>query len=149
MEGTDHMFKLDAKLSTRELRDKRTPLLAALAVLAMAAQCAAAPGVSVVASLTSTSPGGFINDGARLWVADGSLGLCRMDPAGGNFNLSNCIKPSPTAIIGQPAYDPVTRMVYLPDTSAGGSGIWRYNFNGNTFSNASAFNVAAGSVLAA
>src|SRR5712691_2123932 len=143
------MSKLVELSSIRELRGKRAPLLAALAVLALAAPCVAAPGTSVVASFTSTSPGGFIFDGSRLWVADGASGLCRMDPAGANFNLSNCFKPSPTAIVGQPAYDSVNRQVYLPDQSAGSQGIWRYNFNGSTFSAATAFNVAAGAGLGA
>src|ERR1041384_5779602 len=140
------MLKLSAIAGIRKLGENKTALLAALAALALAGQCAAAPGTSV-ANFTSTAPGGFIFDGTRLWVADASSGLCRMDPAGAGFNLTNCFKPSATAIIGQPAYDPTTRMVYLPDMSATSSGIWRYNFNGNTFTANTAFNVASGSGL--
>ena len=40
-------------------------------------------------------------------------------------------------------------MVYLPDRSAGSSGIWRYSFNGSTFTASTAFNVAAGAGLGA
>src|ERR1041384_7394581 len=154
------MLKLSAIAGIRKLGENKTALLAALAALALAGQCAAAPGTSV-ANFTSTAPGGFIFDGTRLWVADASSGLCRMDPAGAGFNLTNCFNPSATAIIGQPAYDPTTRMViigqpaydpttrmvYLPDMSATSSGIWRYNFNGNTFTANTAFNVASGSGL--
>jgi hypothetical protein len=120
-----------------------TSLLAAFAALALAAQCHGATATSAVSSMTSSAPGGFIFDGTRNWVADGAKGLCRMDPAGGgapagSFTLTNCVLPPTSsvlvpAIVGQPAYDSLSRFVYLPDQSTASLGIWRYSFNGSTF----------------
>src|SRR5262245_76974 len=52
-------------------RNKRTLLLSPL-MLALASAGVAATGISVNTTFTSTSPGGFIFDGSRMWVADGS-----------------------------------------------------------------------------
>jgi hypothetical protein len=122
-------------------------LYATIAVLALAACCAAAPGIPAVASFTTNAsgPGGFIYDGAQMWATDASKGLCRMDSngGGGGFKFTNCIlpptsKPGPTgvivtAVLGQPAFDPAGGFVYLPDMSTASRGIWRYHFNGSTF----------------
>ncbi|HXB73964.1 MAG TPA: IPT/TIG domain-containing protein [Candidatus Acidoferrales bacterium] len=132
---------------------KRT-LYGTLALLALAAHCAAAPGTVAVTNVTTAGTGGFIYDGARLWVSDATLGLCRMDPGGAGFKLSNCILPSTSlvgtkAVLGQPAFDAATGLVYLPDQSTTSKGIWRYHFNGQTFDTSTAFNVAPASGLGA
>src|SRR5437763_11833332 len=91
---------------------RKAALPGLLAALALAIPAVAAPGASVVPSMTSTHPGGFIFDGSRMWVTDAAQGFCRMDPSGGggggtSFNFSNCVVPSTSkvgvqAIIGQP-----------------------------------------------
>jgi hypothetical protein len=133
------MFKLSAVISNRKPRKQKALQLAALASLVLAAPCAAAPGASVISTMTSTSPGGFLYDGARQWVTDAALGLCRIDGA----QLTNCVKPAVASILGQPAYDAVNHLAYVPDSSTASRGIWRYAFGGQVFDGASAFNVAA------
>jgi hypothetical protein len=118
-------------------------LFVTLAALVLAVPCAAAPGTAVIPALTSTSPGGFLYDGARIWVTDAALGLCRIDGS----QLTNCIKPAAASILGQPAYDAVNHLAYLPDSSTASKGIWRYAFGGQVFDAASAFNVAAATGL--
>jgi IPT/TIG domain len=111
-----------------------TSLAATMAML-FVAQCQGGSGTtSVVASMTSSAPGGFIYDGATNWVADAALGLCQI--SGGK--LANCVLPPTStpgihAIVGQPAFDPLTGFAYLPDQSTASMGIWRYPFNGKTF----------------
>ena len=98
--------------------------------------------------MTATAPGGFISTGTSLWVTDAVAGFCQIVAgAGGASQLQNCIIP-PTgsanapALLGQPAYDP-TGYVYLPDYSASSKGIWRYNFDGVVFRQATGINLAA------
>jgi hypothetical protein len=138
-------------ITNRDSGKYKSSLLAASIVLAMAAQCQAGSTTTTVVpaspnqSGVTSAPagaGGFIYDGTpgipggHNWIADASLGFCRMDPTNGGFSLSNCVKP-PTKtgvppIIGQPAFDPAG-FVYLPDQSTGSNGIWQYKFNGSTF----------------
>jgi hypothetical protein len=134
----------------RDLGFLRTTLYGTFAVLALAANCAGAPGTIAFKGITTSAsaPGGFVYDGTRMWVADASKGLCRMDPAGGGggFTLSNCVLPATNsltvkAVLGQPVYDAVTHFVYVPDMSTSSKGIWRYLSNGSTFS--TPFNLAA------
>jgi hypothetical protein len=103
-------------------RKQKAPLVAALASLVLAASCAAAPGPSVISTMTSTSLRGFLYDGARQWVTDAALGSCRIDGA----QLTNCVKPAAASIPGQPAYSAVNHLAYVPDASTASRGIWRY-----------------------
>ena len=154
---------------SRDSERYKRSLLAASVVLLFAAQCQGGittipvvpaqplqPGVTTSAA----GSGGFIYDGARNWIADASLGFCRMDPfpappaGSGGFSLSNCVQPSTKnavlPIIGQPAFDPLTGFVYLPDQSTGSNGIWRYAFNGSTFgAGVNGVNIATSAALGA
>jgi hypothetical protein len=76
-------------------------------------------------------------------VTDAVLGLCRIDGS----QLTNCIKPAAGSILGQPAYDAVNHLAYVPDSSTASKGIWRYAFGGQVFAGPSAFNVAASAGL--
>jgi hypothetical protein len=128
----------------------RTALIGTLAALVFAAHCAAAPGTIAVTGMTTSgsAPGGFIYDGLRMWVTDAVQGLCQIN--GGK--LSNCVLPPTSllgvhAVLGQPAFDPTTRLAYVPDMGAGSKGIWRYNFNGTIFN--TPVNIAATAGLGA
>ena len=144
-------MKLISNEMNRDSGACRKPLLAAFAVLALASHGVAAVATSVTASMTSTSPGGFIFDGTSNWVSDEVQGLCQMDPAGRLTNT--CItKPSTTTpgvtpVLGQPAFDAATNSLYVPDMSTASKGIWRYSFTGRNFSNP--VNIAAAAGLGA
>ena len=90
-----------------------------LAALVLAAQALAAPGVSVLPTMTSSHPGGFIFDGTRCGYRTRSQGLCAWSRGGGGgFRFGTASSPRRTtsacqAIVGQPAYDPATGFVYL------------------------------------
>jgi hypothetical protein len=143
----------------RDLGFLRTTLYGTFAVLALAANCAGAPGTIAFKGITTgaSASGGFVYDGTRMWVADAVKGLCRMDPAGGGgggaaFTLSNCVLPATSsltvkALLGQPVYDAATGFVYVPDMSTASKGIWRYLSNGSTFS--TPFNLAPAAGLGA
>ncbi len=133
------MLTLKTGERSREWISRQALLIGVAAVLGLAVQCAAAPGTVVLSGLSSTSPGGFVYDGASWWVTDRQLGFCRLDPApppppppapapapGSPFVMTNCQKPSTTAVLGQPAYDAVNKFVYLPDRSTTSRGIWRF-----------------------
>jgi hypothetical protein len=142
-----HMVKPIFKQNLAAGRQK-TALPGLLAALVLAAQAVAAPGVSVVPSMTSSHPGGFIFAGGKMWVSDASLGLCQVPGGGGG--LGGCFKPSTSnlgvpAIVGQPSFDPATGFLYLPDMSSASNGIWRYHFNGSSFD--TAVNIAASAGL--
>src|SRR5476649_307571 len=139
------MLKFSVVEKVHNLGSRRESLIGTLVLLALAANCAAAPGTSVISGITSTAPGGFVSTGTSLWVTDAVAGFCQITAgAGGASQLQNCIKP-PTgsanapALLGQPAYDP-TGYVYLPDYSASSKGIWRYNFDGLVFDPNTGFN---------
>src|SRR6266851_8497690 len=101
------MLRFPAVEKVPDLGSRRASLIGTLAVLALAANCAAAPG----------------------------------------FTLTNCILPPTSrigvqAVVGQPAYDPITQFVYLPDMSTASKGIWRYSFNGTIFTSLSGVSIA-------
>jgi hypothetical protein len=129
--------------------NKRSLLLvASIAPMALlvAAQCQGATASSIVSSITSTAPGGFIYDGTNSWVADAQLGLCQIKP-GTPGKLINCVLPPTSnagvpAIVGQPAFDPAG-FAYLPDRSTASMGIWRYPFNIITKTFGAGVNIAA------
>ncbi len=95
-----------------------------------------------------TAPGGsaWLGDAltGHLWTSDHVQGFCRLDNTGainGNFtiNVNTCIpKFDPVTGIpiidgaispGQPALDPATNSVYVPDNSRQSKGVWRYTFD--------------------
>jgi hypothetical protein len=140
------MFNLSAVKKVKDLGRRKESLLGALVLLALAANCAAAPGTPVVSGMTSTSPGGFVYTGISTWVTDASAGFCQITAGdGGVSTLQYCVTPpttnKATPILGQPAYDGVG-YVYLPDRSSGSNGIWRYAFDGLGFNPASGVIVA-------
>jgi IPT/TIG domain len=134
------MSKLIASERRREWTGRRsTALLAGVAaLLGLAGKGAAAPATFVVSGLTSTAPGGFVFDGTNLWVTDAQLGFCLLgSPPALAIKASNCVKPTPSAILGQPAYDPATKFAYVPDTTAGGGGIYRYTLGTSSINSVS------------
>ncbi len=79
-----------------------------------------------------THPRGFVFLGTHFWVADEVKGLCRIDPlALGAAALTNCFKPTPGFIPGQPAAD-AAGFVYVPDINNTFNGIARLVFNPTT-----------------
>ncbi len=76
-----------------------------------------------------THPRGLVFLGTHFWVADEALGFCRIDP-GPNHTaaLTNCFKPTPKFIPGQPAAD-AQNIVYVPDINNTFNGIARLVFN--------------------
>jgi hypothetical protein len=96
---------------------------------------AATRGILRVAG--ATHPRGFVFVGTHFWVSDEKQGFCRIDPTGvgSAATLTNCFKPSPGFIPGQPAMDApplnhtTTTNIYLPDVSGGSAGILRFVFN--------------------
>jgi hypothetical protein len=76
-----------------------------------------------------TQPGGMLWLGTHAWISDASLGFCRIDPSSpGVAALSNCFKPTATFVAGQPAFDPATSNVYVPDAATTSSGIYRVSY---------------------
>ena len=92
---------------------------------------AAAPTPGTLVANGVTSPTGILwlpgNLGGHFWVADHAQGLCRVDGAPGSATLTNCDLTAKS--VGQPAYDPVTHSVYVPDNSAKSQGVWRLTFD--------------------
>jgi hypothetical protein len=84
-----------------------------------------------------THPRGIVFLGTHFWVSDESQGFCRVDATGlGTASLTNCFKPNPTFIPGQPVADapptnhtPGQINVYVPDASGSINGIARFVFN--------------------
>jgi hypothetical protein len=101
----------------------------------MPAAAAAPAGTTLVAN-GITSPTGFLwlddqtAQHGHLWVGDHAQGLCRVDPGPSGATLSNC--DLTVKSIGQPAYDPSTHSVYVPDNAAKSSGVWRLTFDPTT-----------------
>jgi hypothetical protein len=76
-----------------------------------------------------THPRGLVFVGSHFWVADEAKGLCRIDQTGpGTASLTNCFKPTPAFLPGQPAVDK-NNVVYVPDINNTLNGIVRLSFN--------------------
>ena len=124
------------KITSRSGRGSRLAL--ALAGSAAAVAVAAAPAsAAVTGSMLATglnSPGGTVRLGGHLWVADHVNGFCRLDPNAATGKLAINTATCNTAALspGQPAFDPVTNSVYVPDNSTKGNGVYRLSFNPTT-----------------
>ena len=92
---------------------------------------AAAPTPGTLVANGVTSPTGILwlpgNLGGHFWVADHAQGLCRIDGTPGSAALTNCDLTAKS--VGQPAYDPNSHSVYVPDNSARSQGVWRLTFD--------------------
>ena len=124
------------KITSRSRRGSKLAL--ALAGSAAAVAVAAAPAsAAVTGSMLATglnSPGGTVRLGGHLWVADHVNGFCRLDPNAATGKLAINTATCNTAALspGQPAFDPVTNSVYVPDNSTKGNGVYRLSFNPTT-----------------
>jgi hypothetical protein len=93
------------------------------------ARQASAATTGILRATGVTHPRGFVFLGTHFWVADEAKGLCRIDPlALGAAALTNCFKPTPGFIPGQPAAD-AAGVVYVPDINNTFNGIARLIFN--------------------
>jgi hypothetical protein len=98
-----------------------------------------------------THPRGLVFLGTHFWVADEVKGLCRIDPTAlGAAALTNCFKPTPGFIPGQPAADK-NNVVYVPDINNTLNGIARLAFNSvtETLSQTGVLSQGRGSIAAA
>jgi hypothetical protein len=95
---------------------------------------AAAPTPGTLVASGITSPAGLLwldgSLGGHFWVADHVAGLCRVDGPLGSATLTHC--DTTVKAVGEPAYDPVSHSVYVPDLSAKSQGVWRLTFNPTT-----------------
>ena len=120
------------------MRKFPTAVAAAAAALAAAGAGPARAAVTKAVYATGvTAPAGalWLKDrtpaGGHLWVADHVAGLCRLDPADA-AGVTAALDPDSCLLIGQPgqpAYDPATRTVYLPDLSSHSRGVSRVPFD--------------------
>jgi hypothetical protein len=68
--------------------------------------------------------------GSHTWIADEVAGLCRLDPQPNGTLVISAPTCSTAAISpGQPAFDPSTGFVYVPDRSSKSPGVWRLVFD--------------------
>jgi cytochrome c peroxidase len=89
---------------------------------------AAATGTLLVDGVTA--PGGAIQMGTHTWISDHLLGFCRLDTAADGKLMLNASTCNTAAVgPGQPAFDPSTNSVYVPDLSSKSVGVWRLAFD--------------------
>lgn len=108
-------------------------------VLFIANSASAALTTATIYETPATAPSGalWLNDssGGHLWVSDHISGFCRLDPAGNGtatLNQDTCYNFGLGGSAGQPAFDPTTHFLYLPDLSSKSSGITRLEFDPST-----------------
>jgi chitobiase/beta-hexosaminidase-like protein/Big-like domain-containing protein len=78
-----------------------------------------------------TLPNDGVWMGSHLWMADGAAGFCRVDvnPATGIGALNSSVCSLATKQPGQPAFDSVNNLVYLPDATTRSVGVLRLQFD--------------------
>lgn len=95
-----------------------------------------APLTGALLASKLTVPAGMLwipgNLGGHFWISDNVLGFCRLDSAVGTttaaLNATTCVGSNRSAV-GQAAFDPVNKFVYVPDSSAASQGVYRLAFN--------------------
>ncbi len=115
------------------------------------ARQATAATMGILRATGVTHPRGLVFLGTHFWVADEVKGLCRIDPTAlGAAALTNCFKPTPGFIPGQPAADK-NNVVYVPDINNTLNGIARLAFNSvtQTLSQTGVLSQGRGSIAAA
>lgn len=85
-----------------------------------------------------TAPGGLVrlplnSGGFNWWVSDHTLGFCRMQTGPNGLltvvNQTTCFSPANLASPGQASFDAARNLVYVPDNSSKGRGVWRIVYN--------------------
>jgi chitobiase/beta-hexosaminidase-like protein/Big-like domain-containing protein len=78
-----------------------------------------------------TLPNDGVWMGSHLWMADGAAGFCRVDvnPSTGMGSLNGGTCSLATKQPGQPAFDSVSNLVYLPDATSKSVGVIRLQFD--------------------
>lgn len=115
------------------------------------ARQATAATMGILRATGVTHPRGLVFLGTHFWVADEVKGLCRIDPlALGAAALTNCFKPTPGFVPGQPAADK-NNVVYVPDINNTFNGIARLAFDPltQTLSETGILSQGRGSIAAA
>lgn len=96
-----------------------------------ASASAVTAGPPVTIGLTFPQNGVFIPGalGGHVWIPDGALGLCRLDPGvnPGTFILTNCDRTA--ASPAQAIYDPVSGFAYVADASSRSNNVVRLRFD--------------------
>ncbi|MBI4322621.1 MAG: hypothetical protein HY675_29370 [Chloroflexi bacterium] len=88
----------------------------------------AAVGTLYATQLTGAR--GAVWMGNHLWVAEHDRGFCRLDvTAAGTFAVNRATCNLAAVSPGQPAFDSLNNLVYLPDHSGNSQGVWRLQFD--------------------
>jgi len=108
-------------------------LLAAVAATSPA--WAVAKGTPYLTGATLPAGGLWLKHGAGgdLWVSDHTNGFCRLQANPGGLTAvftTTCFATLPA--VAQPAYDPVNKLVYVPDQSSKALGVQQIAFNETT-----------------
>ncbi len=101
----------------------------ALAITLPPLMAQAAVGTLTTSGLSSPTGAVWLPDaagGGHLWVSDHLRGFCRVE--GGT--LSSCVTTATSP--GQPTFDPVRNLVYVPDNSAKSVGVLRLAWDPTT-----------------
>jgi len=136
-------------------RVARTAFLALALLATFGGGTASAAGSASAGGLYGVDlshPSGAIWLGGHLWTSDRLFRFCRIDPSSSQLDLFNMPKPTGVALPnqsapatcpygsaivaiqpGQPAFDPVSQFVYVPDRASKSSvGVARYAFDPTT-----------------
>ena len=112
-----------------------TTLLSGAIVATQPAAFAATGTIYAQGNLTLPSGVLFLPDstGGHVWESDHGLGFCRLDvPVGGgtaSVNQATCNGGANIRSPGQPSFDSLHSLVYVPDNAAQGQGVWRLKLN--------------------
>ena len=121
-------------LRVRSQLVRRAALSVAGTALALTGATGAASAATVTQGATNlTSPADSIEattvaGAPSTWVADHLLGFCRLDA--GALNQATCLTNAVAP--GEPVYDAVHGVAYVPELSARSLGVWRYLYNPST-----------------
>jgi streptogramin lyase len=93
-----------------------------------------APGVTAPYGPIFLPDSTSIPGSGHMWVADHTLGFCRLDPmmpgvAGTLYGINSATCSLAAVSPGQPSFDAASNSVYFPDTSSKSQGVWRVTFD--------------------
>jgi hypothetical protein len=112
--------------------------LALVLVLVVPSEGEVQPDLLVPSGSGLSEPGGLVKVNGQLWVADGLLGVCRVDTDADAVIQDDFCRPegveaeppaaSPPGAVGL-SYDPVSSNFYVGDPSSKATGVWKLHLD--------------------
>lgn len=134
------MANLADRVRPRSIGAAMLAALALVLVLVVPSEGEVPPELLVPSGSGLSEPGGLVKVNGQLWIADGVLGVCRVDTDADAVIQDEFCKPEGPDVDPEPpatrppgavglSYDPVSSNFYVGDPSSKATGVWKLHLD--------------------